>query len=118
LINAISDDELDYYFSKIDTKDMCLIFDSCLSGGIVSKVNTIQRKFEKGLEDDLIGGKCSKCDVDGSNRIVITSTLPDCLMVVSGMTGYLFGTPLIASLADSFDRLPLNINRDGFISAE
>ena len=95
MINTINEDELDYYFSKIDAKGMCLIFDSCLRGGIASKFNTLQCEFEKGLEDDLIRGRCSKCDVDGSNRIVITSTLPDCVMVIYSMTGYLFGTPLI-----------------------
>ena len=39
-INMITDDELDSYFSNITCKGMTLIFDCCLSGGMVDRTRT------------------------------------------------------------------------------
>jgi len=95
-VNYITDDELNYYFSQIHAKGMALIFESCLSGGLVG------------------GG----FDVDKENRVVITSTLEDTI----GRASFLFGFPMTFGLAiacdqDSIFHAP-DVSGDGFISIE
>lgn len=106
LTNFIRDDELDMYFSEINAKGMCLIFESCLSGGLVDK--------EGSFENDLSSGGVNELDINGNNRVVIMSTLPNTL----GRATYLTGFPLIASLAFTFDKPKSDLDNDGFISGE
>lgn len=106
LTNFIRDDELDRYFSEIHAKGMCLIFESCLSGGLVDK--------DKTFEKDLSSSGAYVLDIDEDNRVVIMSTLPGTL----GRASYLTGFPLIASLAYAFNGHANDLDNNGFISVE
>jgi hypothetical protein len=67
----ITVEEMDNKFDEISAKGLCLIFDSCLSGSFVDKVNNypihekniLQRSFAEGVE--------------GQNRVVIMGTMPN-----------------------------------------
>jgi hypothetical protein len=108
--DMLTDDELDFYFSSINAKGMCLFFESCVSGGIVSE-NT--DKVVTDLAHDIIRGNFNSYDIDGTNRIVIMSTRPNrvCTLGASGFS-------LTNSMAKSFGSLARDSNGDGFISAE
>jgi hypothetical protein len=92
----ITDDDLDFYFSNIDSKAQILIFESCLSGGLV------------GDDDDL--------DKDG--RIIIASTLEDTI----GRASFLAGFPMTIGLAvatnQEYDFHANDENGDGFVSIQ
>jgi len=96
LVNYITDDELNHYFSQINAKGMALIFESCLSGGLVG--------------DEL--------DVDQENRVVIVSTLEDTI----GKASFLIGFPMTFGLAiacnQKFMFHATDKSDDGFISIE
>jgi len=85
LINYITDDELDSYFSKIKCEGMLLIFESCFSGGLVG---------------NSIGDKIFGNDVDGPGRIVIVSTLDGTL----GRASWIYGFPMTWTIGDAFDQ--------------
>lgn len=108
IVNGISDDELGTLFSNIKAKGMCLIFECCLSGGLVdiNPSNNTINKFEK--------IKHGKLDVDGENRIVIMSTKSKTL----GRATFLFGWPLTSSFAFALSIFSKNKDKNGFISAE
>jgi len=95
-IGAITDDELNVHFSKINAKGMLLIFESCLSGGLAGE----------------------EFDVDKENRIVIMSTLEDTI----GKASFLVGFPITIGLAVASNQKyrfhAEDKNDDGFISAE
>jgi hypothetical protein len=96
LINYITDDELNYYLSQINAKGMALIFESCLSGGLVGE----------------------EFDVDQENRVVIVSTLEDTI----GKASFLIGFPMTFGLAiacnQKFMFSAADSTKDGFISIE
>jgi len=114
--NIITDDELGYYFSQIHAKGTLLVFESCLSGGLVDQQNSlrgIRSVFEtEVIQDTAILGAM---DVNAENTIVLTSTLPSTL----GRATWTTHTPLLSSVAriirnsERFDR-----NNDGNLSAE
>jgi len=49
LKNVLSDDELNIFFSKIKSKGQTLIFDCCLSGGLVSRKPLSIQRFKNSL---------------------------------------------------------------------
>ena len=114
--NVITDDELGYYFSQIHAKGTFLVFESCLSGGLVD-----QESFGGGVlslsESDVIQDNrdSSDLDVNGEHTIVLTSTLPSTL----GRATLTTHAPLLSSVAkvirncENYDR-----NNDGNLSAE
>ena len=112
--NFLTDDELDFYFSMIESKGMCLIFDSCLSGGLVS----INDEYKNNIQDDFIWDlwfkKSGLTDIDGENRIIIMSTYSN----YSSYASFSKGNILIYSLGASFNKPFLDDNNDGFISVE
>ena len=105
----IRDDELDFYFSKINAKGMCLIFDSCHSGGLIDRGNDLGRSV-KNIGEKEIG----ILDVNDENRVIIMSTLPNTIDRAS----FIFGSPLTLSLARAFNGKTKDKDQDGFISAE
>lgn len=105
LVNIITDDELGRYFSRIQAKGKCLIFECCLSGGLVDgkpqgaererthdstglaapvKTDTFQEMFHP-----------TSLDVNDNATIVIMATLPRTL----GLASFLTHTMLLYSLA-------------------
>jgi hypothetical protein len=129
----ITDDELGYRFSQIDAKGMYLIFESCLSGGLVgtSSFDSNGDGVIDENEADNFGvdfksdfGSNTK-DVNGWKRVVVVSTLPDTL----GRATYITGFPMTAAIAASLRGggkigKALNLggepdeNKDGIITAE
>lgn len=123
--NVITDDELGYYFSKIRGKGKCLIFESCLSGGLIDQ----KTSNTEGIENYRVGGEPTlfekdflqdinhpgTMDVNGNNTIIMMSTLPYTL----GRATFSTHSPLIYSVAtiinnsEKYDK-----NNDGFLSAE
>lgn len=93
--NCISDDDLDVLFSQIECSSMLLFFECCFSGGLVEK-------------------NSDSVDLDGQNRIVITSTKPDCL----GRMSLVFGWPLLNAFSLGLGEMSRDSNEDGWISAE
>jgi len=112
--NVLSDDELDFYFSKIDSKGMCLIFESCYSGGLVSIDDEDINNYNNEFIRDIKGKKPGLTDVNGDNRIIVMSTFPD----NSSYGAFFRGFILIYSMANSFKKPVLDKNNDGFISVE
>lgn len=122
---GLNDDELNYYFSKINCKGMLLIFESCFSGGLVSK-ESFKDKLLKIFKMD--SKKINTSDVDGENRIVLMST--DNNKIGYGSRYHPIIVSLIYSLALSINFIRnfapeekenlsyFNIYKDGFISAE
>jgi len=94
-VNCISDDDLDSLFSQIQCSSMLLFFECCFSGGLVEK-------------------NSDSVDVDGQNRIVVTSTKPDCL----GRMSLLFGWPLLNAFSLGLGQMGRDSNGDGWISAQ
>jgi len=122
--NVIADDELGNYFSNITCKGMCLIFDCCLSGGMVDR-NTTNRTMGTQLDLSKIASFTSdfseeiktprSTDVNGNNRVVLVSTEPDLLERANYLTGF----PLVAGIAFACTHGSItDRNRDGVISAE
>lgn len=117
LNNVITDDELNSYFSAIACKGMTLIFDCCLSGGMVdagssaggAAAESFSGRFARELRQTASG------DVNGSNRVVLMSTWPEYLE--RGI--YLTGFPLMAGMAFACTHPKLSDkNNNGFVSAE
>ena len=88
---------------------MCLIFESCLSGGLVDKDENlsllVNSKDEK--EFDVL-------DVNDENRVIIMSSHPNTLSKVS----FIFGFPMTYCLSRAFDGKARDRDKDGFISVE
>ena len=129
LKNYITDDYLGKAFSKINSKGQCLIFESCLSGGLVSGgifsfdtdgdgyINSEEAKFYNNdtsaeLEPPEID------DVDGRGRVVIVSTLDGTL----GRATWISGFPMTVSIAHGLKRgltgYAKDRDNDGWVSAE
>ena len=123
--NYITDDELGRYFSRINCKGMCLIFESCLSGGLIdtNKQSTTGQKTPNLLDTKLFTADFMKdmdeetatTDVNGNNRVVIMS----CHSETLGKASFLIGAPLQAAMALVFTRGHTHdSNGDSCISAE
>lgn len=110
-IDFIRDDELDYYFSKISAKGMCLIFDCCLSGGLVDRNKT--GIFSNDFKNELEGKTIGTLDVNKDKRIVIMGTLN-----TIGGGGVLSGFALTKAMSLAFKGYAQDKNNDGYISAE
>jgi hypothetical protein len=116
--NVLSDDDLQYYFSNIHAKGKCLIIESCLSGGLVDQnqsqtadCSTIKNMLAEA--DSYSPGET--LDVNGNNTIVIMSTLPNTL----GLISYTTFSPLLYSIAKVItDNKRCDKNNDGVLSAE
>jgi hypothetical protein len=109
LRNVITDDELNAYFSAITCRGMTLIFDCCLSGGMVDTGTAFAGRFARRLR------QAASADVNGGNRVVLMATWPGYLE--RGI--YLTGFPLIAGLAFACSHPGLSdTNGDGLVSAE
>ena len=113
LVNALSDDELEYYFSNINAKGKCLLFESCFSGGLISENETNQSLFQHGLYTDIASSITETIDVDKKNNVVVMSTIPNHLSRL-GVHGF----SLTYSLAKAFENTNNDKNNDGFISIE
>jgi len=99
LLNILTDDELDSYFSLIGAEGLFLMFESCFSGGLVDV--EIQQGF-------------SFVDVDDDRRVVVMSTLPD----KSGFGMFDIGWPMLMLYGMAFSDNSCDTNLDGWISAE
>ena len=136
LINYISDDELDSKFDKIQAKGMLLMFESCLSSGLVDDIilselagtdgiideneaeyinNEFKEDFEQQGQSD---------DVNGPNRIVLTSTFGGFIKETLGLASWIYGFAMTATMAQAIKKYSAGIgpaddkNKDGYISAE
>ncbi|MFO7677895.1 MAG: caspase family protein [Thermoplasmatota archaeon] len=105
MVNYICSTELNIYFSNINAKGQCLIFECCLSGGLVI---TQQQNYQKNFNQPYT------LNVDGENRVVIMSTPADFIGRATFTTGY----PLINSLALVFDKYIQDENNNGFLSIQ
>lgn len=99
LLNVITDDDLDSYFSMIAAEGLFIMFESCMSGGLVD-VET-QRSF-------------SFVDVNDDRRVVVMSTPPDKL----GFVMINMGFPILMLYSIAFSSNSCDTNFDGWISAE
>jgi len=115
LVNYISDDELDELFSNITAKGMSLIFESCLSGGLVDQ--NISDKDAKEYTDSFtrdVQGGTNMLDIDDTNRVVLMSSHPDSICRASLTFGFIF----TYSVALAMRGLIVDKTDDGFLSAE
>jgi hypothetical protein len=122
--NVITDDELNRYFSNITCQGMILIFDCCFSGGMVDRnsMNSMihdQNDFKASIAfghdfaEEIENPQSS--DVDGHNRVVIMSTLPDLVERSILLTGF----PLATGMAFACSHVQYSDkNKDGYVSAE
>ena len=121
--NVLTSDELGEYFSRINAKGKCLIFESCFSGGLVSRDDPTNREgfqvqskipfFAMDFLHEVI--EPVTLDVSGNNSVVIMSTLPSTL----GRATFITHSPLlyfIARIVKSAQRH--DKNDDGILSAE
>ena len=121
-VNAFTDDELGSYFSAISCKGMTLIFDCCLSGGMINRTTRdirngirpcISTSFISDFQQDLQDPRMT--DVNGDGRVVIMSTHEDLLSRGIYLTGFALtaAMALASSHPDKSDQ-----NNDGIISTE
>jgi hypothetical protein len=129
LENYITDDELGALFSDIKAEGQYIIFESCLSGGMVDGgifsadadgdgyINAIEAEtFNEEMVREIDVGT-GNFDADGYRRVVVVSTLDGTL----GLASWLAGFPLTLSIAGSLKKGILGhapTNNDGFITAE
>lgn len=116
LVNYISDDELDQLFSNISAKGMCLIFESCLSGGLVDRniSDKDAEKYTSSFTQDVQGGTNGVIDIDDNNRVVLMSSHPDSICRATLTFGFIF----TYSVALAMRGLMIDKIDDGFLSAE
>jgi len=69
----ITVEELDEKFDLIKAKELCLIFDCCLSGSFVKKQNIGVNKINR----EIFYNKGFTKGIEGDNRIVLMSTMKD-----------------------------------------
>lgn len=115
--NIITDDELGQCFSRIHAKGKCLIFESCLSGGLVDQGNQEQQgespKYRPQSAQDF--NPRAAMDVDGNNTIVMMSTLPTTL----GRATYTTHAPFLYAVADTISHpKKYDTNTDDTLSVE
>lgn len=123
-VNDITDDELNSYFSNLTCKGMTLIFDCCLSGGMVDRTvancgnqdwidqistTTFSNDFKRDVEQPV------SSDVNGNNRIVLMSTHADFLTRGIYLTGFAltYGMAIACSHPEITDK-----NNNNIISTE
>ncbi len=99
LINVITDDELDSYLSLIGAEGLFLMFESCMSGGLVDVETEPNYSF---------------VDVNDDRRVVVMSTPPDKL----GFAIPEIGWPMLFLYSMAFSDDSCDIDNDGWISAE
>ncbi len=99
LVNIITDDELDSYFSMIAAEGLFIIFESCMSGGLV---------------DNKTQNNLSFVDVNEDRRVVVMSTPPD----KKGFAMYEIGWPMLMLISIAFKDDSCDTDRNGWISAE
>lgn len=129
LVNFIRDDTLDREFSRIKSKGMCLIFESCFSGGLVKKDETDIDTDKNGFIDTDEATNFSEdfsydlktkqtLDLEKKNRIVIMASLDD----TSARLAPLLGGPLTTGMALGFlgqyRGTKKDTNNNGFLSVE
>ena len=115
LLNYITDDELEACFDKINSSGMCLIFECCLSGGLVNSsrsedIHLFSNDFREKLNNPDIGVS----NINKNNRIIIMSTLPGYL----GKASFINGFPLTNALSKAFKKETTDKDKNGFISVE
>jgi hypothetical protein len=113
LVNVISDDELDAYLSNISAKGMCIIFESCLSGGLIEIKKTILTKGRLEI-DEQFNPNHNVFDVNGENRVVIMSTFSNTICTIN----FRLGPALMHSLANALNNQVNDRDNDGYISIE
>jgi hypothetical protein len=99
LINVITDDELDSYFSMIGAEGLFIMFESCMSGGLVDRENEPKYSF---------------VDVDDDRRVVVMSTPVD----KSGFFIPSVGWPMLILYSLAFSNSSCDVDGNGWISAE
>ena len=99
LVNIITDDELDSYFSMIAAEGLFIMFESCMSGGLVD--NETQHNY-------------SFVDVNEDRRVVVMSTPPD----KKGWAMSKIGWPMLMLYSIALSNDSYDIDNNGWISAE
>lgn len=101
ILNIITDDELDSYFSMIAAEGLFIMFESCMSGGLVDTGNETQHNV-------------SFVDVNEDRRVVVMSTPPDKL----GFAMFKIGWPMLMLYGIALSNDFCDIDKNGWISAE
>lgn len=99
IANILTDDELDTYFSMIAAEGLFLMFESCMSGGLVD--NDAHKNY-------------SMVDVNEDRRVVVMSTPPD----KKGQGMFEIGWPMLLLYGIAFSNDSCDVNHNGWISAE
>ncbi|MCJ7571597.1 MAG: caspase family protein [Candidatus Thermoplasmatota archaeon] len=98
IANIITDDELDSYFSLIGAEGLFIMFESCMSGGLVD--NETQHNY-------------SFVDVNEDRRVVVMSSPPD----KKSFLMYNIGWPMLMLYGIAFSNDSCDIDHNGWISA-
>jgi len=130
LLNFIRDDELDTKFSNIKAKGMCLIFESCFSGGLVeqdalaefdentngfidpAETEIFQQDFSFDLKEK------ATTDIDKPGRIVLMASIDDCVARLAPILGGPLTTSMALGFLGSFKGDKKDINTNSFLSVE
>lgn len=130
LANYITDDELGQLFSNIKGEGQFLIFESCLSGGLVSggifsidadgdgRINSEEANIYNEEMDPEFEPDTNSDDVDGRGRVVLVSTLDGTLGRASWLTGFPMTVALSFAMKKSILGGAKDKDNDGYISAE
>jgi len=113
----ITTDELDEKFDAMKAKELCLIFDCCLSGNFVDKRSVEINRMDKIKNFN----KIFATGVDGDNRVVLMSTMKYGLgfhmSLIDNETGEEIHASFYKFMGDAFT-YNVDYNNDGFCSAE
>jgi hypothetical protein len=92
---------------------MCIIFESCLSGGLIEIKKTILTKGRLEI-DEQFNPNHNVFDVNGENRVVIMSTFSNTICTIN----FRLGPALMHSLANALNNQVNDRDNDGYISIE
>lgn len=111
----ITVDELDEKFDAIKAKELCLIFDCCLSGSFVKRTTIQNNLFQ--IKKPFIRALLER--VGGDNRVILMSTMKNGLGFggIMNVSGNISEISFSKFIGDAF-RLRIDYNNDGFTSAE
>lgn len=129
LVNFIRDDTLDLEFSKVNAKGMCLIFESCFSGGLICKEgNDIDVDGDGFIDSDEANNFSADfsydfkseqtVDLEDRNRIVIMASLDDASARLAPLLGGPLTTGMALGFLGQYKGTKKDTNNNNFLSVE
>ena len=130
IINLITDDELDFLFSQIKCDGQFLMFESCMSGGLITDDSMVYDVngdgfltetdfdyYNSEFKEDFVSD--NKGDVNSDGRVVVVSSFSDeFLSTGSDIFGFTMTFGISSAMHLNSWGYAKDKNNDGYVSAE